>query len=89
MKNGYKHTNSALAEMVYGHYRYSSHNCSSFEERHAELFITVSIRELSEICSISRKIYTSFRKFASKPSVLFSTNMLDCYRVPPIVGIAF
>ena len=53
----------------------TSHNCNNFEERHAELFITVSIRGLSEIFSLSRKPQTIFRTRASKPSVLFSTNM--------------
>ena len=61
--------------MIYGKYKYLSHKFNSLDERHAELFITVSIREFSEIC-LSRKPYTSLLIRASNPSVLFSTNML-------------
>ena len=62
--------------MIYGKYKYFSHKFNNLEECHAELFITVSIREFSEIYSLSQKPYTSLCVRASNPSVLFSTNML-------------
>ena len=62
--------------MIYGKYKYFSHKVNNLEERHAELFMIVSIREFAEICSLSLKPYASLRIRASNPSVLFSTNML-------------
>ena len=34
--------------MIYGKYKYFSHKFNNLEERHAELFMVVSIREFSE-----------------------------------------
>ena len=44
--------------MIYGKYKYFSHKFNNLEERHAELFMIVSIREFSDICSLSLKPYT-------------------------------
>ena len=75
-KHNLYHSISAFEIMIYGKYKYFSHKFNNLEERHAELFMIVSIREFSEICSLSLKPYTSLRIRASNPSVLFSTNML-------------
>ena len=53
----YKQSNRALAEWFLANTDNPPTTATNFEERHAELFITVWIRELSEISSLSKTIY--------------------------------